>query len=120
MLERCDRCGQVADKYLEFEENLKTLSMLLCAQSVYRHLFFNINFEKIRLSYRQMVKQCAVMTVLMLACIYWSQNRMQMMLSLEESKTRDLETITADLHPEIEYKFMSMHHIQWTNLRLLY
>jgi hypothetical protein len=93
----------VADKYLEFEENLKTLSVLLCAQSVYRHMFFNINFEKIRLSHGQMVKQCIIKTALLLGCIYWNQNRMQMMLSLEASlEARDRETITPDLHPEIE------------------
>lgn len=29
-LERCDRCGQIGDKYLEFEHNLKILSVILC------------------------------------------------------------------------------------------
>jgi hypothetical protein len=29
MLERCDRCGLIADKYLEFEQNLKFLSVIL-------------------------------------------------------------------------------------------
>ena len=37
-----------------------------------------------------------------------------------DNTASDGEIVTSDMHPEIEDQYMSMHHIQWTNLRLLY
>lgn len=76
MLERCERCGQVADKYLEFDNNLKTLSVLLCTQAVYRHLFFNVNYGELRLSDWQVRLQGACFTAIYLALNYWNHNRL--------------------------------------------
>jgi len=50
MLERCDRCNQVGDKYLEFDNNLKAMSLILCYKQIYRHIYFNINYDKVRLN----------------------------------------------------------------------
>ena len=30
MLEKCDRCGLICDKYLEFEVSFKILCLILC------------------------------------------------------------------------------------------
>ncbi|CDW83564.1 UNKNOWN [Stylonychia lemnae] len=34
-------CKYTADKYLEYERNLKILSIILCFSNIYRHIFFN-------------------------------------------------------------------------------
>ncbi|BFU22161.1 hypothetical protein CL6EHI_090390 [Entamoeba histolytica] len=38
---RCPKCGKVADKYIEYDNVLVFLDMLLQKRPVYRHLLFN-------------------------------------------------------------------------------
>ena len=41
MIEKCDKCGKIADKFIEFEYNLKLFSLVLCEKSFYRHTYYN-------------------------------------------------------------------------------
>ena len=41
MIEKCDICGSVADRYIEQEFNLKIFSVFLLEESIYRHIYFN-------------------------------------------------------------------------------
>ena len=70
-LEKCARCGDVADKYLEFEKNLLALQVVLCKTQIYRHIFFNqeeiVNIKRKCLSY----------TLVYLTMLYWYENRIQ-------------------------------------------
>lgn len=45
-LERCKVCDETADKYVEYDNNLKILSVLLCFTQIYRHIFFNVDSVK--------------------------------------------------------------------------
>ena len=40
-LSRCERCGSVADKYIEFELVLVLIDIVLHSPAAYRHLLFN-------------------------------------------------------------------------------
>ena len=43
-LEQCvnPECGKVVDKYVEFETNLILINLILCSESIFRHLFYNL------------------------------------------------------------------------------
>ena len=41
-LEKCKSCRELSDKYVEYESNLKILSVLLCFTQIHRHLFYNV------------------------------------------------------------------------------
>eukprot|EP00741_Cyanophora_paradoxa_P002435 tig00000076_g2360.t1 len=43
VLTRCKACGEVADKYLEFETVLKAFDLILHKIQIYRHLLFNVD-----------------------------------------------------------------------------
>ena len=46
-LSLCKECGQVVDPYIEYEQNLKLLHILLCRPQVYRHFLYNYDFPSI-------------------------------------------------------------------------
>lgn len=74
MLERCDRCNQVGDKYLEFDNSLKAMSLILCYKQIYRHIYFNINYDKVRLDRKQHIHMCFFYTLLYLVLVNWYEN----------------------------------------------
>lgn len=74
MLERCDRCGQIGDKFLEFDDNLKTMSVILCYLQVYRHIYFNINYDKVRVNRKQYIRKCVAFTIFLLVIVNWHEN----------------------------------------------
>ena len=41
-LSLCKECGNVADPYIEYENNLKILHVFLCRPQVYRHFLYNL------------------------------------------------------------------------------
>ena len=69
-LEECSSCGHTADKYLEFEYNLKTLQVILCKPQIYRHLFFNLD------SIANIQFRSLVYTMIYLTMLYWYENRL--------------------------------------------
>ena len=43
-LVNCEKCGKIADKFIEYEYTLIFLNLILCKTQVYRHVLFNIDF----------------------------------------------------------------------------
>ncbi|KAK6202324.1 Arv1-like family-domain-containing protein [Scheffersomyces amazonensis] len=39
----CDRCGKIADKYIEYDNVILFIDLLLLKQRAYRHLAYNVN-----------------------------------------------------------------------------
>lgn len=88
ILTRCDRCSQVADKYLEFEDNLKFLSVLLCQKQVFRHVHFNINYDRIRLTRQQAVHKAVLFTAFYVTLMNWNENYLLATQGLIEGPTQ--------------------------------
>ena len=63
-LEKCKNCNEVSDKYVEYESNLKFLSVLLCFTQIHRHIFFNVE------SISQLKIKCFAVSVLMIFLFY--------------------------------------------------
>ncbi|TNV73643.1 hypothetical protein FGO68_gene7421 [Halteria grandinella] len=68
-LEKCPDCQQEADRFLEYERNLKILNILLCNPQIYRHIFFNHDTIK------KIGKYCILFTLCLLFMLYWHQSR---------------------------------------------
>lgn len=124
VLERCSRCGEVADKYLEFESNLKILSLLLITQSVYRHIYFNLNFDQRRGKRhdRWELATAAVSTIVLVLLVYWNCNREEVIASQayvfgDSNSFAAAQLLVAE---GIEPQLIGMHHIQRTNIKLIY
>lgn len=67
-LENCSQCGEKADKYIEYDQNLLALQVVLCKKQIYRHLFFNQ--EKIE----NIKRSCMWFTLIYLIMLYWNEN----------------------------------------------
>lgn len=86
-LERCKRCGEVADKYGEYDSNLKILSVLLCLTQIYRHIFFNVETIK------NLKVKCYMITFFLLFLFYLHESKVNYRKYLEAqfiSEVRDL------------------------------
>jgi hypothetical protein len=68
-LERCSRCGDFVDRYVEFDDNLLALQVLLCKPQIYRHLFFNK--EKIN----NIKRLSLIFTAIYLTMLFWFENK---------------------------------------------
>ena len=87
-LERCKRCNEIADKYVEYDNNLKILSVILCFQQIHRHIFFNV--DKI-----QYVKiKCYLLTFLLLFLFYLHESKVNYRNYLEEQFIAEMREIT--------------------------
>ncbi|XP_051160758.1 protein ARV1 [Leptopilina boulardi] len=42
---KCNSCGYLADKYIEYDPVIVLLDLILLQKSAYRHLFYNSNFK---------------------------------------------------------------------------
>lgn len=62
-------CKNEADKFLEYERNLKILNILLCFSSIYRHIFFNLD------SIKRIKEYCLVLTSIYVFFIYCHEIR---------------------------------------------
>eukprot|EP00347_Sterkiella_histriomuscorum_P000330 403376291 len=62
-------CNSEADKFLEYERNLKILNIILCFSNIYRHIFFN--HETIY----NLKKLCAFFSGLLFVMLYWHEVR---------------------------------------------
>jgi len=87
-LEKCKRCGEIADKYVEYDSNLKILSVLLCFTQIHRHIFFNVeNIKYIRL-------KCYIITFFLLFLLYLHESKVNYRNFLEEQFISEVRDIT--------------------------
>lgn len=42
---KCERCGEIVDKYIEFESCMVFLDCVLLSEKVFRHIIYNCNFK---------------------------------------------------------------------------
>ena len=68
-LEECKECQRPADKFVEYESNLKILYVILCRKQIYRHLFFNQE------SRPYCIRRCLLYSLFLLTMAYWYENR---------------------------------------------
>jgi hypothetical protein len=87
-LERCKRCGEVADKYVEYDSNLKILSVLLCFTQIHRHIFFNV--EKIK----NLKIKCYLITFFLLFLVYLHESKVNYRKFLEAQFINEVREIT--------------------------
>lgn len=87
-LERCKRCGEVADKYIEYDSNLKILSVLLCFTQIHRHIFFNV--EKIK----NLKIKCYLITFFLLFLFYLHESKVNYRKFLEAQFINEVREIT--------------------------
>lgn len=66
-LENCDICHQVADKYIEYDQVIIMIDMVLLSKQAYRHILFNSSFEN--------YWKLAVVLVLLEICMGWISTR---------------------------------------------
>ena len=86
-LEHCKRCGEVADKYVEYDNNLKILSVLLCFTQIHRHIFFNVD------RIRNVELKCYLITFFLLFLFYLHESKVNYRKYLEQQfivEVRDL------------------------------
>jgi hypothetical protein len=57
---------------------LKLLSIILCQPQIYRHSYFNINYDKVRFSKQRHIQWCLGMTIVYALLINWYQNSQQL------------------------------------------
>lgn len=87
-LERCKKCGEIADKYIEYDNNLKILSVLLCFTQIHRHIFFNV--EKIR----NLQIKCYLITISLLFLLYLHEAKMNYRKFLENQFITEVRDLT--------------------------
>ena len=86
-LERCKKCDETADKYVEYDNNLKILSVLLCFTQIYRHIFFNVDSVKnIRI-------KCFLISVSLLFLQYLHESKVNYRNYLEEQFILEVKEI---------------------------
>ncbi len=68
-------CQQEADKFLEYERNLKILNIILCNPQIYRHIFFNHDTIK------NIKKYCFIFTLAFLLMLYAHESREKLIAS---------------------------------------
>jgi hypothetical protein len=77
-IEKCKRCNEVSDKYAEYENNLKIISVVLCFTQIHRHIYFNIeHINNIRL-------KCFSITIILLFFFYLHESKMNYRKYLEQ------------------------------------
>mmetsp|Transcript_11803 Transcript_11803/g.19936 ORF Transcript_11803/g.19936 Transcript_11803/m.19936 type:complete len:175 (-) Transcript_11803:578-1102(-) len=87
-LERCKRCGEIADKYVEYDNNLKILSVLLCFTQIHRHIFFNVDkIKNIKL-------KCYGLTIFLLFLFYIHESKVNYRKFLEEQFISEVREMT--------------------------
>ncbi len=77
-LEKCKSCGEIADKYVEYDNNLKMLSVVLCFAQIHRHIFFNV--DKIK----SVKIKCYLLTFFLLFLFYLHESKVNYRNFLEE------------------------------------
>jgi hypothetical protein len=78
----------VADKYVEYDSNLKILSVLLCFTQIHRHIFFNV--EKIK----NIKVKCYVITFFLLFLFYLHESKVNYRKFLELQFISEVREIT--------------------------
>jgi len=87
-LEVCKRCNETADKYVEYDSNLKILSVLLCLVQIHRHIFFNVeNLKNIKI-------KCCLITTFLLFLFYLHESKVNYRNYLEEQFIAEVREIT--------------------------
>ena len=87
-LERCRRCGEVADKYVEYDNNLKILSVLLCFTQIFRHIFFNVDRIK------NVREKCFAITIFLLFLMYLHESKSNYRQYLEDQFLIEVREMT--------------------------
>ena len=87
-LEKCKRCNEIADKYVEYDSNLKILSVLLCFTQIHRHIFFNVeNIKNIKI-------KCYLLTFFLLFLSYLHESKVNYRYFLEQQFIAEVREIT--------------------------
>ena len=91
-LEHCKKCGEIADKYVEYDNNLKIISVLLCFNQIYRHIFFNVDVIK------NLKMKCYLITVFLLFLIYLHESKVNYRKYLEQQFITEVRDLTLKKH----------------------
>ena len=78
----------MADKYVEYDSNLKILSVLLCFTQIHRHIFFNV--EKIK----NIKVKCYCITFFLLFLFYLHESKVNYRKFLELQFIAEVREIT--------------------------
>lgn len=78
----------MADKYVEYDSNLKILSVLLCFTQIHRHIFFNV--EKIK----NLKIKCYLITFFLLFLVYLHESKVNYRKFLEAQFINEVREIT--------------------------
>ena len=63
-LEKCKKCGEVTDKYVEYENNLKMISVMLCFTQIHKHFFYNVE------EFKSLKIKCFSLSIMLLFLFY--------------------------------------------------
>lgn len=68
----------MADKYVEYDNNLKILSVLLCFTQIHRHIFFNVD------RVRNVKVKAVVISICLLFLLYLHESKVNYREFLED------------------------------------
>lgn len=86
-LEQCKKCNQIADRYVEYDNNLKILSVLLCFTQIHRHIFFNVEVIN------SLKTKCIGVTLFLLFMLYLHESKVNYRKYLEKQFINDVREL---------------------------
>ena len=78
----------MADKYVEYDNNLKILSVLLCFTQIHRHIFFNVD------RIRNVELKCYLITFFLLFLFYLHESKVNYRKYLEQQFIAEVRDLT--------------------------